>query len=74
MGLNKRQINAVMYVKKEGKITNKEYQTIFEVSKATATRDLSKLVEKQIFNMIGSGKRNIRYILSKPKMSQNRNK
>jgi len=63
-----------MYVKKEGKITNKEYQTIFEVSKATATRDLSKLVEKQIFNMIGSGKRNIRYILSKPKMSQNRNK
>ena len=62
-----------MYVKKEGKITNKEYQTMFEVSKATATRDLSELVEKQIFNILGSGKRNIRYIVSKPKMSQKRN-
>jgi len=73
LGLNERQIKAVMYVKKEGKITNKEYQTMFKVSKATATRDLSELAEKQIFNMIGSGKRNIRYILCKPKMSQNRN-
>ena len=74
LGLNERQIKAVMYVKKEGKITNKEYQAMFKVSKPTATRDLSELAEKQIFNMIGSGKRNIRYILSKPKMSQNRNK
>ena len=73
LGLNERQIKAVMYVKKEGKITNKEYQTMFKVSKATATRDLSELAEKQIFNMIGSSKRNIRYILCKPKMSQNRN-
>jgi len=73
LGLNERQIKAVMYVKKEGKITNKEYQAMFKVSKPTATRDLSELAEKQIFNMIGSGKRNIRYILSKPKMSQNRN-
>jgi len=70
LGLNERQIKAVMYVKKEGKITNKEYQTKFRVSKATATRDLSELVEKQILDMIGSGKRNIRYILSNPKMSQ----
>jgi len=55
LGLNERQIKAVMYVKKEGKITNKEYQTMFKVSKATATRDLSELVEKQIFNILGSG-------------------
>jgi len=79
LGFNERQIEAVMYVKKGGKVTNKEYQAKFKVSKPTATRDLSELVEKQIFNMVGSGKRNIhytlniRYILGKPKMSQNRN-
>jgi ATP-dependent DNA helicase RecG len=70
LGLNERQIKAVMYVKKEGKITNKEYQIMFRVSKPTATRDLSGLVKKQIFNMVGSGKRDMHYILSKPKMSQ----
>jgi hypothetical protein len=32
-------------VKGKGKITNKEYQEIIEVSKPTATRDLSELVE-----------------------------
>jgi len=72
--LNERQIKAVMYVKKEGKITNKEYQTMFRVSKPTATRDLSGLVKKQIFNMVGSGKRNIHYVLNKPKVSQNKAK
>ncbi|QTA37584.1 hypothetical protein JYK00_07580 [Thermosipho ferrireducens] len=33
--LNDRQIKAVMYIKEKGKITNKEYQKFFEVSKAT---------------------------------------
>jgi ATP-dependent DNA helicase RecG len=70
LGLNERQIKAVMYVKEKGRITNKEYQAEFNTSKPTATRDLSELVEKKIFDMVGSGKRNIRYVLSKPKMSQ----
>lgn len=46
LGLNERQIQAIGFVKESGKITNSEYQTINDVSKATATRDLSELVEK----------------------------
>lgn len=45
-GLNPRQIKAVMYVKEKGKITNKEYQEINQVSKRTANTDLSELVHK----------------------------
>ena len=45
-GLNPRQIKAVMYVKENGEITNKEYQEINQVSKRTANTDLSELVHK----------------------------
>jgi ATP-dependent DNA helicase RecG len=48
MGLNDRQIEAVKYVKKNGKITNKEYQGNLKVSRITATRDLTELVAKNI--------------------------
>jgi ATP-dependent DNA helicase RecG len=48
MGFNNRQIEAVKYVKKNGKITNKEYQGILKVSRITATRDLTDLVTKSI--------------------------
>ena len=46
LGLNERQIKAVLYVKEKGKITNGEYQEINDVSRRTATRDLLDLVEK----------------------------
>jgi len=45
MGLNDRQIRAVLYVKERGKITNKEYQELNLVAKPTATRDLSELTD-----------------------------
>jgi ATP-dependent DNA helicase RecG len=45
LGLNDRQVKAVLIVKEEGKITNSKYQELFDVSKATATRDLTELVE-----------------------------
>ena len=35
-----------MYVKTNNKISNKEFQEQFEVSKATATRDLKELTDK----------------------------
>jgi len=44
--LNDRQINAVLYAKEKGKISNKEYQNICSVSKGTATTDLRELSEK----------------------------
>lgn len=46
LGLNQRQISAVIYVKSKGKISNKEYQKLVKTSKATATRDLTDLTEK----------------------------
>ena len=50
LGLNERQIKAVLYVKEKGKITNAEYQDINSVSRRTATRDITELVEN--FKMI----------------------
>ena len=46
LGLNSRQVKAVLYVKENGKITNADYQKLFGVSKATATRDLTELTDK----------------------------
>jgi len=54
LGLNERQIKAVMYVKKEGEITNKEYQSLYNVSKRTATNDLDEIVQKKIFEKVGT--------------------
>ena len=45
LGLNDRQIKAVLYVNEFGKISNQKYQELYEVSKATSTRDLSELVD-----------------------------
>ena len=45
-GLSTRQIKAIEFVKENRNITNKIYQEICEVSKATATRDLTELIEK----------------------------
>jgi len=45
-GINERQIKAISYIKKNGKITNSIYQKICDVSKATASRDLNALSGK----------------------------
>ena len=54
LGLNDRHLKAVNFVKEKGKITNKEYQELFAVSRETATRDLADLTEKGIFENSGS--------------------
>jgi ATP-dependent DNA helicase RecG len=46
LGLNSRQIKAIKYLNENRRITNSEYQTIHKVSRNTATRDLTELVEK----------------------------
>lgn len=53
LGLSERQRKAVKYVKQNGKITNKEYQKINNISKPTATRDLAKLVKMKILRQYG---------------------
>ncbi|MEA3432647.1 MAG: DeoR family transcriptional regulator [candidate division WOR-3 bacterium] len=63
LGLNERQIKAVMYVKERGKITNKEYQRLCNTSERTVTRDLSSLVSAEIFEQIGMTGKGTEYIL-----------
>jgi len=54
MGLNERQIKAVLYVKEKGKITNSEYQEINDISKRTAAYELLELIENyKIFKQQG---------------------
>ena len=53
LGLNGRQIKAVLYVKENEKITNKEYQKINDCSRNTATNDLRDLIEKHILKKSG---------------------
>ena len=45
LNLSDRQVKAILFVKDKGKITNSDYQTLNDVSKATATRDLTELTE-----------------------------
>jgi ATP-dependent DNA helicase RecG len=53
LGLNERQLRGVKYVKEKSQITNKEYQEVNNVSKATATRELSKLVNLKVLKQTG---------------------
>ena len=62
MGLNERQIKAVLYVKEHGKITNREYRKLTTISDEGARLDLKQLVEKGILKTRGAG-RSTRYVL-----------
>ena len=54
LGLNRRQVKAVLYVKEKGKITNKEYQKINDISKRTASREILELVSFNILEQAGN--------------------
>jgi ATP-dependent DNA helicase RecG len=54
LGLNKRQMEAVIHVKRVGQIANSEYQQLTGVAKRTAHRDLVDLVKKGLFEKIGT--------------------
>jgi len=56
LGLNERQIKAVMYVKREGEITNKDHQELNKVHRNTATKDLEHLVKLRILKRTGHGR------------------
>ncbi|MDZ4715043.1 MAG: ATP-binding protein [Cytophagales bacterium] len=53
INLNDRQVKGVLYLKEKGKITNSEYQKLNDVSRATATRDLKELIDKEILKPSG---------------------
>jgi len=62
MGLNERQIKAVMYVKVKGKIANKEYRKITGLSDEGGRIDLNELAEKGVLLLKGKG-RGTHYVL-----------
>ena len=62
LGLNDRQIKAVIFVKEKGKITNSDYQLLNDISKRTATTELTELVNKfKVLNKIGTSGSSISY-------------
>jgi len=65
LGLNERQIKAVLYVKDNGKITNSEYQEINDCSRNTASSDLAILVERELLTPSGKRGAGAFYILKR---------
>jgi len=63
LGLNERQVEAVKFVKVEGRITNKEYQAKFNLKKRQSTDDLKELESNGIFTRIGTTGKGTYYIL-----------
>ena len=63
LGLNERQMKALLYVKEKGKITNTEYQILCKLKKRQTTDDLKDLENKDIFMRIGSTGKGTYYIL-----------
>lgn len=61
-GLNERQIKAVLYVKENGRITNKEYQKICQLSERSSTRDLKQLVKLGLLEQKGNTGKGTEYI------------
>jgi ATP-dependent DNA helicase RecG len=56
LGLNQRQETAIAYMHQHGRITNREYQTEFEVSERTALYDLQGLVSAGLALPVSSGR------------------
>jgi predicted HTH transcriptional regulator len=63
--LNERQVNALMFIKETGKITNKEYQKITGIKDRIATMELNDLVSKNLLERVGTTGRGTFYILNK---------
>ena len=70
MGLNDRQIQAMLYVKERGSITNKEYQNLTGVTKRTASRDLEALVQSGLLQRIGETGKGTHYTLKESHTGQ----
>jgi predicted HTH transcriptional regulator len=52
--LNIRQVKALQFIHKRGRISNSNYQRLNQISKPTATRDLQDLVKKAVLTPSGT--------------------
>ena len=65
LGLNERQIKAIMYIKVNGRITNKEYQQLTGVTDRTVLREFKDLLDKGVFEKVGKTGRGTHYVLKR---------
>ncbi|MDO9034140.1 MAG: ATP-binding protein, partial [Methanoregula sp.] len=65
LGINERQKQAIKFVKEKSRINNSEYQELVKISKRNASRDLTELVEKEIFEKKGIHGTGVHYVLGK---------
>jgi ATP-dependent DNA helicase RecG len=56
LGLNERQVDALIYFKAKGEIVNSEYLKRYDVTDRTARRDLMELVDKGLLTKTGDKK------------------
>jgi ATP-dependent DNA helicase RecG len=56
LGLNERQVDALLFFKEKGEITSSEYAEKYSVSDRTARRDLSELTEMKLLKNEGDNK------------------
>lgn len=65
IGLNKRQIKAVLYAKGKGSITNAEYRDMNDTKQTLSSKELAEIVEKGILESSGTKGRGAKYSLKK---------
>jgi ATP-dependent DNA helicase RecG len=65
LSINERQKQAIKFVKEKSRINNSEYQELVKISMRNASRDLTDLVEKGIFEKKGIHGVGVHYVLSK---------
>ena len=63
LDLNERQRKVINYLKKNKRITSKEYMDLFSIAERTARRDLKLLVNEEILIQIGESKKSTYYEL-----------
>ena len=63
LGINDRQVKAILYIKGYKELTNSSYQALNEISKPVATRDLTDLVNRGLISKVGSTGKGTKYVL-----------
>ena len=64
MSLKERQVKGISFVKAHGRITNREYRELTNVTIRTASRDLEDMVGKAVLKKFGATGRNTFYCLA----------
>ena len=73
LGINDRQKKALTHTRINGRITNIEYQTLFGVSKPTATRDLEQLRALGVLKRIGATGKGTHYVPAPKRLANGSN-